>query len=159
MRKLKHHEAKLLRKLNFLVWLREGSHRENVIIQRYHLTEGDDYKKYSSMCRMVQKLVSTVKQMDPKDPFQVDMTDKLLEKLYNMGVIPTRQSITLCERLTVSSFCRGMFELVQIQLQIQLSLLLETWKTSLRGWIHPNSKIQRKVLQYNDKLDDYDLMN
>jgi hypothetical protein len=38
--------------------------------------------RYSSMCRMVQKLVSTVKQMDPKDPFRVDMTDKLLEKLW-----------------------------------------------------------------------------
>ncbi|KAK2371488.1 U3 small nucleolar ribonucleoprotein IMP3 [Trifolium repens] len=75
--------------------------------QREHdYTTIPSYRRYSSMCRMVQKLVSTVKQMDPKDPFRVDMTDKLLEKLYNMGVIPTRQSITLCERLTVSSFCR-----------------------------------------------------
>jgi hypothetical protein len=38
--------------------------------------------RYSSMCRMVQKLVNTVKQMDPKDPYRVDMTDKLLEKLW-----------------------------------------------------------------------------
>ncbi|CAJ1791181.1 unnamed protein product [Sphenostylis stenocarpa] len=53
------------------------------------------------LCHMVQKLVNILKQIDPKDPFRIDMTDKLLEKLYNMGVIPTRQSITLCERLTM----------------------------------------------------------
>jgi hypothetical protein len=38
--------------------------------------------RYASICRMVQKVVSIVKQMDPKDPFRVDMTDKLLEKLW-----------------------------------------------------------------------------
>ncbi|KAI9100053.1 hypothetical protein K1719_024271 [Acacia pycnantha] len=75
-------------------------------MQRYHVTGRDDYKKYSSLCRMVQKLVNMMKQMDPKDPFRIEMADRLLEKLYNIGVIPTRQSITLCERLTVSSFCR-----------------------------------------------------
>jgi len=42
---------------------------------------GGNMNRYSSICRMVQKLVNTVKQMDPKDPFRVDMTDKLLEKL------------------------------------------------------------------------------
>ena len=30
---------------------------------------------------MVQKLVNILKQLDPKDPFRIDMTDKLLEKL------------------------------------------------------------------------------
>ena len=37
--------------------------------------------RYSGLCHMVQKLVNILKQMDPKDPFRVDMTDKLLEKL------------------------------------------------------------------------------
>jgi len=37
--------------------------------------------RYSGLCHMVQKLVNIVKQMDAKDPFRVDMTDKLLEKL------------------------------------------------------------------------------
>ncbi|KAL2965319.1 hypothetical protein AAZX31_16G054400 [Glycine max] len=101
-RKLKFHEKKLLKKVIFLEWKREGGHRENLIMQRYHITGLDDYKKYSGLCHMVQKLVNILKQMDQKDPFRIDMTDKLLEKLYNMGVIPTRQSIMLCKRLTVS---------------------------------------------------------
>lgn len=30
---------------------------------------------------MVQKLVNMLKQMDPKDPFRIEMTESLLEKL------------------------------------------------------------------------------
>lgn len=46
MRKLKNHEHKLLKKVNFLEWKREGGHRENMVMQRYHVTGRDDYKKY-----------------------------------------------------------------------------------------------------------------
>ncbi|KAL6541299.1 hypothetical protein OROHE_011007 [Orobanche hederae] len=81
MRKLKFHEKKLLKKVNFFQWKREGGHRENLVISRYHVTGRDDYKKYSSLCRTVQKLVSILKQMGPGDPYRIEMTDVLLEKL------------------------------------------------------------------------------
>ncbi|KAL1329786.1 hypothetical protein HN51_046972 [Arachis hypogaea] len=182
MRKLRFHEKKLLKKVNFLEWKREGGRRENQVMQRYHLTGRDDYKKYSSICGMIQKLVNILKQMDPKDPFRVDMTDKLLEKLYNCGVIPTRQSITLCERITVSSFCRRRLATVLVRLKFA-EYLKEAVTYIEQGHIRvgpetvtdpafhvtrnmedfitwvDSSKIKRKVLQYNDKLDDYDLMN
>lgn len=45
MRKLKFHEKKLLKKVNFLEWKREGGHREALVMQRYHVTGRDDYKK------------------------------------------------------------------------------------------------------------------
>jgi U3 small nucleolar ribonucleoprotein protein IMP3 len=44
-RKLKFHEQKLLKKVNFLEYKREGGHREARITQRYRLVERDDYKK------------------------------------------------------------------------------------------------------------------
>lgn len=37
--------------------------------------------RYSSLCRMAQKLVNILKQMDPRDPYRIEMTDALLEKL------------------------------------------------------------------------------
>ena len=37
--------------------------------------------RYSSVYRMVQKLTNILKQMDPRDPYRVEMTDVLLEKL------------------------------------------------------------------------------
>ncbi|RDX98465.1 U3 small nucleolar ribonucleoprotein IMP3 [Mucuna pruriens] len=146
MRKLKFHEKKLLKKVNFLEWKREGGHRENLVMQRYHITGRDDYKNY------------------------------------NLGVIPTRQSITLCERLTVSSFCRRRLSTVLVRLKFAEHLkeavtyieqghirvgpetvtdpafLVTRNMEDFVTWVD-SSKIKRKVLQYNDKLDDYDLMN
>ncbi|KAG8495770.1 hypothetical protein CXB51_013483 [Gossypium anomalum] len=212
MRKLKFHEKKLLKKVNFLEWKREGGHRENLILHRYHVTGRDDYKKsfildidididididfgfiyylwlveignrYSSLCRMVQKLVNILKQMDPRDPFRIEMTDLLLEKLYNMGVIPTRKSLALCDRLSVSSFCRRRLSTVLVHLKFAEHLkeavtyieqghirvgpetvtdpafLVTRNMEDFITWVD-TSKIRRKVLEYNEKLDDYDAMN
>ncbi|KAK1570986.1 hypothetical protein Q3G72_010196 [Acer saccharum] len=182
MRKLKFHEKRLLKKVNFLEWKREGGHRESEVMQRYHVTGRDDYKKYSSLCRMVQKLVNILKQMDPKDPFRIEMSDSLLEKLYNMGVIPTRKSLALCDRLSVSSFCRRRLSTVLVQSKYAEHLkeavtyieqghirvgpetvtdpafLVTRNMEDFVTWVD-TSKIKRKVLEYNDKLDDYDAMN
>lgn len=37
--------------------------------------------RYSGLCRMAQKLVNILKQMDPRNPYRIEMTDALLEKL------------------------------------------------------------------------------
>ncbi|KAL2951902.1 hypothetical protein AAZX31_19G080000 [Glycine max] len=117
MRKLKFHENKLWKKVSVLEWKREGGHLENLVMQCYSTTDGENMNRYSGLCHMVQKLVNILKQMDPKDPFRIDMIDKLLEKFYNMGVIPTRQSIMLCERLTISSFCKRRLSIVFLRLK------------------------------------------
>ncbi|KAG4379831.1 hypothetical protein GLYMA_16G058000v4 [Glycine max] len=126
--------------------------------------------------------IGRLQKMDQKDPFRIDMTDKLLEKLYNMGVIPTRQSIMLCKRLTVSSFCRHRLSTVLVRLKFAEHLkeavtyieqghirvgpetvtdpaFLVTRNMEDFVTLVDSFKIKRKVLQYNDKLDDYDLMN
>ncbi|KAL5582073.1 hypothetical protein UlMin_014515 [Ulmus minor] len=182
MRKLKFHEKKLLKKVNFLEWKREGGHRETQVMQRYHLTGRDDYKKYSGMCRMVQKLVDLLKKIDGRDPYRIEMTDMLLEKLYNIGVIPSRQSLALCEHLPVSAFCRRRLSTILVRLKFAEHLkeavtyieqghirvgpdtvtdpafLVTRNMEDFITWVD-TSKIKRKVLQYNDKLDDYDAMN
>ncbi|KAH8511149.1 hypothetical protein Peur_052771 [Populus x canadensis] len=182
MRKLKFHERKLLKKVNFLDWKREHNHREAHVMQRYHIVERDDYKKYSSVCRMVQKLTNILKQMDPRDPYRVEMTDVLLEKLYNMGVVPSRKSLALCDRLSVSSFCRRRLSTVLMRLKFAEHLkeaityieqghiragpetvtdpafLVTRSMEDFVTWVD-TSKIKRKVLEYNENLDDYDAMN
>ncbi|PNY01599.1 U3 small nucleolar ribonucleoprotein IMP3 [Trifolium pratense] len=99
-----------------------------------------------------------------------------------MGVIPTRQSITQCERLTVSSFCRRRLSTVLVKMKFAEHLkeavtyieqghvrvgpdtitdpafLVTRNMEDFITWVD-SSKIKRKVLQYNDKLDDYDLLN
>lgn len=151
-------------------------------MRRYLITGRDDYKKYNSLCGMVIKLVNILKQVDLKDPFRVEMTDRLLEKLYNIGVIPTKKSLALCDKLTVSSFCRRRLATVLVRLHYA-ERLTEAVKYIEQGHIRvgpdtvtdpaflvtrafedfvtwvDTSKIKRKVLQYNERLDDYDLLN
>lgn len=131
---------------------------------------------------MVQKLVNILKQMNPNDPFRIEMTDMLLEKLYNIGVIPSRQSLALCDHLSVSSFCRRRLSTVVVRLKFAEHLkeavtyieqghlrvgpetvtdpafLVTRNMEDFVTWVD-SSKIRRKVLEYNDKLDDYDAMN
>ena len=45
---LKHHEKKLLKKVDFL-WTSSDSSRENVILRRYNIDKREDYIKYASI--------------------------------------------------------------------------------------------------------------
>ena len=77
-------------------------------MRHYLITGRDDYKKYNILCGMITKLVNILKQVDPKDPFRVEMTDRPLENLYNIGVIPMKKSLDLSDKILVSSFCKYM---------------------------------------------------
>lgn len=45
MRKLKYHEQKLLKHVNFYDWKRTNAKRENQIIRRYRIQDNEDYHK------------------------------------------------------------------------------------------------------------------
>ena len=45
MRKLKFHEKKLLKKVDFLTWKKEDNLRESKILRRYHIQKREDYLK------------------------------------------------------------------------------------------------------------------
>ncbi|GAB2215962.1 hypothetical protein Droror1_Dr00023726 [Drosera rotundifolia] len=181
MRKLKYHEKKLLKKDDFLTWKREGNHREAFVMQKYHITGRDDYKKYSTMCKMVDDLVNKLKQLDPRDPFRIETTESLLKKLYDMGVISDKGSLAVCDKLKVSSFCRRRLSSVMVKMHLA-EKREEAVKFIEQGhvrvgpevvtdpafhvtrqmqdfvtWVD-SSSIRRKVLQYNEQLDDYDAM-
>eukprot|EP00243_Klebsormidium_subtile_P004039 TRINITY_DN17812_c0_g1_i1.p1 TRINITY_DN17812_c0_g1~~TRINITY_DN17812_c0_g1_i1.p1 ORF type:complete len:183 (-),score=40.13 TRINITY_DN17812_c0_g1_i1:297-845(-) len=181
MRKLKFHEQKLLKKVDFLQWKNEHNLREVQAMRQYHITDRDDYKKYNKLCGMVTKLTSIMKKLDPQDPFRIELTDQLLEKLYNMGVIPTRKSLALCDKLSTSSFCRRRLAVMLVRLKFAETMreavtfveqghirvgpetvtdpafLVVRNMEDFVTWVD-TSKIKRKVLKYNDKLDDYDLL-
>lgn len=46
-RKLKYHEQRLLRKVEFNTYKSDGDHRDAAIIRRYGLQKRDDYTKYN----------------------------------------------------------------------------------------------------------------
>lgn len=182
MRQLKYHEKKLLKKVDFLQWKSDGTVREAQVIRRYHLEDRMDYVKYNKLAGMITKVVSVLRQLDSTDPTRIELTNQLLDKLYNMGVIPTKKSLVQLEKLAVSAFCRRRLSVVLVRLKMSETLreactLIEqghvrVGPTSVTDpafhvtrsmedfvtWVD-TSKIKRKVLQYNDQLDDYDLLN
>ena len=181
MRKLKHHERKLLKKTNFLQWKSENNHRELEVIRRYHVQDREEYKELNKVCGMVTKLTNLLRQIDPRDPNRVEMTEKLLDKLYSMGAIPSTKSLTLCDKLSTSSFLRRRLSVVMVRLKMS-ETLREAVTFIEQGHVRvgPNvisdpsfhvtrnmedfvtwvdtSKIRRKVMAYNDKVDDFDLL-
>ncbi|DBA68050.1 hypothetical protein WJX82_007239 [Trebouxia sp. C0006] len=182
MRQLKFHERKLLKKVDFLQWKSENNHRELEIMRRYHIQGRDDYKKYSKLCGMVTRLVHFLRKLDASDPTRIELTDQLLEKLYALGIITTKKSLIQLEKLTVSAFCRRRLAVVMVRTKMSESLreavtfieqghvrvgpqtvtepafLVTRNMEDFVTWVD-TSKIKRKVLQYNDRLDDYDLLS
>mmetsp|Transcript_13731 Transcript_13731/g.37074 ORF Transcript_13731/g.37074 Transcript_13731/m.37074 type:complete len:183 (+) Transcript_13731:62-610(+) len=181
MRQLKFHEKKLLKKVDFLKWKSEDNIRELQVMRRYHIQDRDDYKKYNKIVGMVTKLTNVLKQLDPKDATRIELTDQLLEKLTTMGVLPAKKSLVQCEQLATSAFCRRRLSVVMVRNKMaetvreactfieqghvrvgpetvtdpafHVTKNMEDFVT----WVD-TSKIKRKVAQYNDRLDDYDLM-
>ncbi|RZC58447.1 hypothetical protein C5167_005750 [Papaver somniferum] len=157
MRQLKFHEQKLLKKTDFNVFKREHGHREIQVTRRYNLTGRDDYKKYNGMCRMVQKLVNILKQMNPKDPYRIEMSDRLLEKLRRLATVSTHLKFAEHLREAVTFIEQGHIR-VGPETVTDPAFLVTRNMEDLITWVD-TSKIKTKVLDYNDQRDDYDAMN
>jgi hypothetical protein len=50
VRKLKHHEQKLLRKVDFTTYASDNNHRDAAVIRRYNIQKPGDYQKYNRIC-------------------------------------------------------------------------------------------------------------
>ncbi|KAK2159060.1 hypothetical protein LSH36_159g02018 [Paralvinella palmiformis] len=178
VRKLKFHEKKLLKKVDFLSWEIDNNLHEVKIMKKYYIQRREDYTKYNRLSRHVRELARKIKEIDVKDPFRTEATSQLLEKLYAMGLIPTKQSLQLCDKVTASSFCRRRLPVVMVRLNMS-----ETLKTAVTfieqgrpeviadpaflvtrnledfvTWSHA-SAIRSHVMEYNEMRDDFDLMS
>ena len=181
MRELKHHERKLLKKVDFLAWKSERGHREVATIRRYHLRDRDEFKRYNKLCGSVTKLAAALKRLDARDETRTEVTEAMLRKLYDIGAIPSTKSLALCDRLSTSSFCRRRLATVLVRIRMcetlrEATTFIEQGHVRVGvnvirdpGYIvtrdmedyvtwKDTSKIKRKVAAYNDKLDDYDLL-
>lgn len=50
VRKLKHHEQKLLRKVDFVTYKSDNDHRDAAVRRRYHIQRPEDYHSYNRIC-------------------------------------------------------------------------------------------------------------
>ncbi|TRM66549.1 hypothetical protein BD626DRAFT_396303 [Schizophyllum amplum] len=182
VRKLKHHEQKLLKKVDFLNWKQDTTLRESKVMRRYHLTDRSDYSKYNALCGSLRQFAHRVSLLPAQDPKRATLEGQLLNKLYDMGIINSGQKLSEVEnKVTVSAFCRrrlgvwmcmrGMVETVSAAVKFveqghvrvgpdtitDPAFLVSRHMEDFVTWVD-TSKLKRTVMAYNDELDDYDLL-
>ncbi|CAI9581756.1 unnamed protein product [Staurois parvus] len=180
VRKLKYHEQKLLKKVDFINWEVDNNLHEVKVLRKYHLDRREDYTAYNKLSRHVRELGRKIKDLDEKDPFRAQCTSKLLEKLYAMGLIPTKQGLHLCDMVSASSFCRRRLPSIVVKLRMAQNLksaitfieqghvrvgpevvtdpafLVTRTMEDFVTWVD-SSKIKKHVMNYNEERDDFDL--
>ncbi|KAF9135457.1 30S ribosomal protein S4 [Linnemannia elongata] len=181
MRQLSHHEQKLLKKVDFLQWKSTENVREVKVMRRYHIQKREDYIKYNKLCGSIKSLANKISLLPPQDPFRSKQEEVLLEKLYNMGIITAQKQFSQVDKITVSAFCRRRLPIVMCRLKMAETVkeavtfveqghirvgpetvsdpayLVTRNMEDFVTWVD-TSKIKRKIMKYNDKLDDFDLL-
>ena len=124
VRKLKHHEQKLLRKVDFVTYKSDGGHRDAQVVRRYAISKPSDYTKYNHICGSLRRLAHQLAALEPADPVRHKHEALLLEKLYDMGILGAagsggRGKLSEVEnKITVSAMCRRRLGVVMTRLRM-----------------------------------------
>lgn len=181
VRKLKHHEQKLLKKVDFFEWKQDQGHRDAEVMRRYHVQNREDYHKYNKICGEIRKLARQLSLLSADDPVRIKHEQLLLEKLYGMGVINNKLKVSQLENnVTVAALCRRRIGVVMQRLKMAETISdavkfieqghvrvgpdivtdpaflvtrdMEDYLTWANG-----SKIKRNIAKFKNKVDDFDL--
>jgi U3 small nucleolar ribonucleoprotein protein IMP3 len=123
VRKLKHHEQKLLRKVDFVNYPSDDQHRAAEVIRKYSLSNPTDYSSYNRLAGKLRHLAHRIALLPPEFPFRRKQEDLLLEKLHDMGLLGVggrgKGKLSDVERkITVSAFCRRRLGVVMTRLRM-----------------------------------------
>nr|XP_039251647.1 U3 small nucleolar ribonucleoprotein protein IMP3-like [Styela clava] len=179
MRQLKYHEKKLLKKVDFFAWEADNNLHEIKILRKYRIQKREDYTSYNKLSRHVRSIARKLRDLETDDPFRERCTAKLLDKLYRMGLIPTKESLALVDKITASTFCRRRLPVMLVKLRMSQYLKMAT-ELIEQGHIRigtdvvtdpayfvtrtmedfitwkSTSKIRKHIMEFNDERDDYD---
>ena len=124
--------------------------------------------------------MTKLKALDQRDPVRTELTDRLVEKLYSLGLIPQKRLLA-CTKLPASALCRRRLPVVLVRNRMaetvkeaaelveqghvrvgpesvtDPSFLVTRAMEDHVTWVD-TSRIKRTVMRYNEKLDDYDLL-
>lgn len=182
MRELKYHEKKLIKNADFLDWKNEDNLREVKIMRRYYVQNREDLKAYNRIAGIIKKIVHKLKSLKKNDEYRIKKTQEILEKTYELGLIKNKGSLLDLDQIGISKFCRRRLAVImfrnkycesikeaitfieQGQVRVGLDVITNPAYLVTRTledhitWTH-TSKIKKKITEYNDKVDDYDMLN
>lgn len=123
VRKLKHHEQRLLRKVDFTSYPSDAKHRAAEVIRRYSLGNPADYTSYNRLCGQLRQLAHRLSLLPPESAFRRKQEDLLLEKVFDMGILSSggggKGKLSDVEhKVTVSAFCRRRLGVVMTRLRM-----------------------------------------
>ena len=179
MRQLRFHEKKLLKKVDFFSWEADNNLHEIKVMRKYKILKREHYTAYNRLSREVRTVCRKIRDLNEEDSFRIRCTMELLEKLYNMGIIPTKKNLELADKITASSFCRRRLPVILKKLKMAPNLEAATTfvqqghvRVGSKLVLDPSflvtrhledfvtwkdtSKIRQHVLEYNEAKDDYD---
>ncbi|XP_076454396.1 U3 small nucleolar ribonucleoprotein IMP3-like [Babylonia areolata] len=182
MRKLKYHEEKLLKKVDFLNWKSENNLYYIKLMRKFRIEKREDLTLYNKYTKHILDLAKKIKDLPADDPFRTVATAQLLEKLYSMGLIPTRKNLELALKVSAAAFCRRRLPVVMVKCHMaQTVKAAATFVEQGHVRIGPEvctdparlvtrnmedfltwtdtSAIKKHVMAYNEQRDDFDLMN
>ncbi|VVT56929.1 uncharacterized protein SAPINGB_P005416 [Magnusiomyces paraingens] len=182
VRKLKHHEEKLLKKVDFYDWEQDNGHKETLIMQRYHIQNRNDYSKYHKLCGEIRRFALKLTELDARDPVRLKHEKLMLEKLESMGVLGfggRKAKVSDLEgQIIVSNFCRRRIPVVMWRLKMAPSIrdatlfveqghvrvgpqvitdpafLVTKKMEDYLTWVD-ESKIKRNIAKYRQEVDDF----
>lgn len=73
------------------------------------------FRRYNKLSRTIRELAKRVSEIDAKEPFRTEMSAALLEKLYVLGLIPTKWDLNNAVNISASSFCRRRLPVVMVR--------------------------------------------
>ncbi|XP_053208048.1 U3 small nucleolar ribonucleoprotein protein IMP3-like [Panonychus citri] len=173
VRKLKYHERKLLKKVDFINW--EGNNvKEITVMRKYHITR-EEYTRYNKLVQQIRRLTDKIAAL-PKDEFRVQCSAELTDRLYVAGIIHTKR-LKKCAALTVKSFCRRRLPVFMVKSGMFSAPLAVAVRYVKHGHVRvgPNvvkdpaflvtrvhedfiswtEKFADKIAEYKDDHDDY----
>lgn len=132
------------------------------------------------MSREIRDIAAKISQVDAKNPFRTEVSAELLEKLYVLGLIPTKWDLENASKISASSFCRRRLPVVMVRNKMAQNLtdatklieqghvrvgadmvkdpafLISRTLEDFVTWVD-SSKIRKHVLEYNDMRDDFEM--
>uniref|UniRef100_A0A8C2JSJ0 IMP U3 small nucleolar ribonucleoprotein 3 n=1 Tax=Cyprinus carpio TaxID=7962 RepID=A0A8C2JSJ0_CYPCA len=168
--KLKFHEQKLLKEVDFINWEVDNNLHEVKMLRKYHIEKREDCTKYNKLSRNIRELAQKIWDFDEKDGFRAQSTALFLEKLYTVGLIPTKQKLSLTNEVSASAFCRRRLPTIMLKLHmaqnlktaitfIEQGLIVQYSYRSLEDFVTwvDSSKIKQHVMNYNEEVCHYDV--
>ena len=112
VRKLKVHEQKLLKKVDFVNWSTHNL-KEVAIMRKYNIGR-KEYAEYNKLTRQIRQLADKINQLPDTDPFRLSMSAELTEQLYSAGLIKTRR-LRKGKEISLKAFCRRRLPVFMVQ--------------------------------------------